>query len=146
VKEKTSGFDCPSAQPDMADARVFGLIGGTEDSPRVAYLKPGVRVPSGILERLGKLSPMHVFRFAGTCEESRCTHFDGSRCQLGNRIATMLPPVVDALPACQIRANCRWFAEQGGAVCLRCPQIVTSVPKTDDVLCRVASSQASENQ
>jgi hypothetical protein len=131
MADKRSAFDCPSAQPDMAGARVFGVLSGTDEEPRVAYLKPGVRVPQSILAKLGAVQPTQVFRFTAACEEHRCTHFDGSRCQLGARIARDLGTVVDALPACQIRVSCRWFAEQGGAVCLRCPQIITRIPGTD---------------
>src|SRR5258708_6218689 len=122
----------------MAGARIFGVLSGSSDEPRVAYLKPGVRVHKSMLAQLGaSLEPTEVFRFAASCEEHRCSHFDGTRCQLGERIARELNPVVDALPPCQIRVTCRWFAEQGGPVCLRCPQIVTRVPDKD-ALSRIA--------
>ena len=137
MAEKLAGFDCPSAQPDMAGARIFGVVSGCEEEPRVAYLKPGVRVPRSVLAKLGAIEPTQVFRIAAACEEHRCSHFDGARCQLGQRIAQQLAPVVDALPPCQIRVSCRWFAEQGGEVCLRCPQIITRVPG-DDALSRIA--------
>lgn len=132
-------FECPSAQPDMAGARIFGVLTGSESAPRIAYLKSEVRVPLSALKQLGALAPTQVFRFAASCEEHRCTHFDGKRCRLGDRIVAMLEPIVDALPPCQIRPSCRWFAEQGGAVCLRCPQVVTSIPKADDALNRAAT-------
>jgi hypothetical protein len=140
VSNEASSRDCPSAQPDMSGARIFGVLSGSSGEPRVAYLKPGVRVPNGILAQLGtSLDPTEVFRFAAACEEHRCNHFDGARCRLGERIARELNPVVDALPPCQIRITCRWFAEQGGAVCLRCPQIITRVP-ADDALSRIAAT------
>jgi hypothetical protein len=53
-----------------------------------------------------------------------------------------LPEVVDILPACQVRRSCRWYAEQGGAACRRCPQVVTMIPKLDDALNRVALGPA----
>ncbi len=129
----------------MAGARVFGVLGGSGDEPRIAYLKPGVRVPQSMLAQLGAVAPTHIFRFAAACEEHRCCHFDAQRCQLGARIAKDLAPVVDSLPPCQIRVTCRWFAEQGGAVCLRCPQIVTQVPH-DDPLSRIAVSPESASE
>jgi len=42
--------------------------------------------------------------------------------------------VVSELPSCQIRDTCRWFAEEGGAACLRCPQVVTLVPSEQNAL------------
>ncbi len=136
---KRQSYDCPSAQPDMAGARIFGVLSGSDQEPTVAYLKPGVRISRSILEKLGALEPTQVFRFAASCEERRCSHFDGARCQLGERVASKLEPVVDVLPPCQIRVSCRWFAEQGAQVCLRCPQIVTRVP-SDDALSRIAAT------
>jgi hypothetical protein len=139
--------DCPSAQPDMAGARIFGITAGSGGEPRVAYLKPGVRVPESILGQLARSTdPTELFRFAASCEERHCSHFDGARCQLGERITRELEPVVDALPPCQIRATCRWFAEQGGAVCLRCPQIVTRVPGNDPSSRIAATPQAIESK
>ena len=75
-----------------------------------------------------------VFRLSARCEEKKCTHFDGSRCQLAVRIASMLPEVVDSLPACNIRPECRWFRQEGRAACLRCPQIMTGVHEADETL------------
>jgi hypothetical protein len=46
--------------------------------------------------------------------------------------------VVDQLPACNIRAECRWFRQEGRAACLRCPQIMTGVHEADDTLQKVA--------
>jgi hypothetical protein len=37
----------------------------------------------------------------------------------------MMPAVVDQLPPCKIRLECRWFRQEGAAACRRCPQIST---------------------
>ena len=73
----------------------------------------------------GKVSPTEALRIAARCETSRCVHFDGQRCALARKIVDELPEVVDALSACSVRSSCRWYAEQGRAACLRCPQVVT---------------------
>ncbi len=129
---------CPSAQPDMEGARIIGVVSGEPDSPQIAYLERGVEVDLSVTSQLGELAPTEVFRFAAKCETSRCCHFDGSRCALAGRIVEQLPEVVDLLPRCQIRPTCRWFAEQGGVACRRCPQIVTMIPRGDDALNRAA--------
>jgi hypothetical protein len=131
VRPQRRGKDhltCPSAQPDMAEARIFGLVGGTPAEPEVAYLKADAAVTPEMLKRLGDLDPTHVFRFAARCEEGRCGQYKDGRCGLGQRIAEMLPPVTEALPSCQIRGSCRWYEEVGSAACRRCPQVVTIVP------------------
>jgi hypothetical protein len=131
-------LSCPSAQPDMEGARVFGVISGTVQEPRVAYLKAEAVVTRAMLAKAAPADPTHVFRFAAACEEARCVHFDGRRCLLAGRIVEKLDPVVDALPPCLIRPTCRWYAEQGAAACYRCPQVVTLIPKAEDRLNQAA--------
>lgn len=119
---------CPSAQPDMAEAHVFGVVAGTLAEPRIAYLKQDAAISPEMFDRIGTLDPTLVFRYSGVCENSACGQFAAGRCGLGQRILDQLLPVVDALPSCQIRATCRWHQEQGDAICLRCPQVMTRVP------------------
>lgn len=133
-----SRFSCPSAQPDMAEARVIGMVSGTADAPRIAYLKAEAVIPAADVTMDGELSSSEVFRFAARCEEQRCSQFAGGRCSLGERIVKGTDAVVDALPPCTIRATCRWFAEQGEPACLRCPQVVTLIPLGRDKLSQAA--------
>jgi hypothetical protein len=121
---------CPSAQPDMDGARVFGVLSGTPEAPRIAYLKAEITIDPAAVD-LGGLPPTQVFRFAARCEASRCVHFNGQQCTLAARVVERLPEVVEALPACTVRPTCRWYLEQGAPACRRCPQVVTMVPSAD---------------
>lgn len=116
---------CPSAQPEMREVRLLGVISATEEGPRLAYLKEDVPVTGELLAQSAPVRPAEVFRFAAHCEEKRCTHFNGQQCKLASRIVQILPAVVDVLPVCRIRPTCRWFAQEGRNACLRCPQVVT---------------------
>jgi hypothetical protein len=129
---------CPSAQLDMEDAQIIGVVTGDPEAPQIAYLERGVDIDLSVANHLGDLASTEVFRIAAKCETSRCCHFDGARCALAGRIVERLPEVVDLLPRCKIRPTCRWFAEQGGAACRRCPQVVTMIPRADDALNRAA--------
>jgi hypothetical protein len=140
MNEKVANLTCPSAQPDMQGATVFGLIQGTPESPQVAYLKKEAVVDLSRLPNLGGLSPGHVFRIAAQCEQSKCVHYSGERCALVKRIVANLPEVVEALPACRIRPTCRWHAEEGRAACLRCPQVMTYADSSMENLTRVAKA------
>jgi hypothetical protein len=71
------------------------------------------------------LKPTEVFRLAATCAEHLCPHFDGADCRLASRVVQILPAAVDMLPPCIIRKDCRWYSQEGGAACLRCPEITT---------------------
>ncbi len=132
-------FDCPSAQPDMEGGRPFGVISGTVKGTRIAFFKKSALDAFDWRDKFSTTDATRLLRFGARCEESRCSHFDGNHCSLGQRVKDGLPAVVDALPSCLIRPRCRWYAEQGREVCLRCPQVVTTIPQEDAPLNRVAA-------
>lgn len=115
---------CPSAQPGD-DAVVIGVVGGTVEEPRVRPLEHPVPASRALLALAEPVRPTEVFRFAATCQEGGCAHFARSTCTLASKVVRMLPPVTAGLPPCDIRASCRWFAQEGRDACLRCPQVVT---------------------
>ncbi len=118
---------CPSAQPDWEGAKVFGVVGGTPDMPETAYLAAPAPVTDELLELAQPVSPDEVFRIAAPCACSRCDHFDStqSQCKLAEKIVRWVPVVSESLPVCSIRAECRWWQQEGREACFRCPQVVT---------------------
>jgi len=116
---------CPSAQPGMDRAMVLGVVQQGGPRPVVQYLNEQLPATPDILAMSAPLKPTDVFRLAATCAEHRCPHFDGADCRLATRIVRMLPEVVDKLPPCTIRKECRWYSQEGGAACRRCPEITT---------------------
>jgi hypothetical protein len=125
----------------MAGARPFGVLAGSVDAVRIAFFKKDAMQNFDWRQRFGTLEATQVFRFAATCEKSACGHYDAAadKCALGSRVATALPPVTDALPPCLVRPTCRWHAEQGSAVCLRCPQVTTMIPAGQGPLQSIAA-------
>jgi hypothetical protein len=117
---------CPSAQPQMLEPRVLGVVRDGETS----YLESHVPLTDELLALTEPVGHSRVLRIAARCEENACTHFDGVHCRLAARIVQLLPAVTATLPACLIRAECRWYRQEGRPACLRCPQIVTEF--TDD--------------
>ena len=138
ARRADQALKCPSAQPGMGDVQVLGVVTRDAEEPRLAYLDEPVAATAEMLAMAAPVPVSQVFRLSARCEESKCTHFDGTRCQLAVRIATLLPEVVDSLPACTIRPDCRWFRQEGRAACLRCPQIVTGTYEADERLQQVA--------
>jgi hypothetical protein len=116
---------CPSAQPGMDNCNVLGVVQHDGPKPMLLYLQAPVPATPDVLAMAAPLRPTEVFRLSATCAEHHCPHFDGADCQLATRIVEGLPPVVDALPPCVIRKECRWFSQEGGAACMRCPEITT---------------------
>lgn len=137
MTDQATQYSCPSAQPDSEDARVFGVVLGEVDEPRVAYLEKGVAVSQEMLDGVEGVLPTRVFRFAGKCVNGACAQFKNGGCRLGGDVLTGLAPVNERIPACTIRATCRWYAENGPDVCLRCARVVTSVG-ADAVLTPIA--------
>jgi hypothetical protein len=139
VAQAKAGLSCPSAQPDMEGAKPFGVISGTARETRITFFKKDALAAFEWRESFSTADATRLFRFEARCEESRCGHFSDGACSLGHRVKAQLPAVVDALPPCLIRPTCRWHAEQGSAVCLRCPQVVTMIPGGDELLNQVAT-------
>jgi len=116
---------CPSAQPGMDNCRVLGVVQHDAPRPLLLYLKEPIPATPEVLSMAGPLKPTEVFRLSATCATHKCPHFVGTDCQLATRIVTLRPAAVDALPPCTIRRDCRWFSQEGGAACLRCPEVAT---------------------
>jgi hypothetical protein len=128
---------CPSTQPEMDHNVVFGVVGGTVEAPRIAYLTESVPVTEELLMLSAPVKPTEIFRMASSCMGNGCKHFDGAHCRLAMRIVQQLPTVVEALPACQIRPSCRWWQQEGKAACFRCPQMVTENYYSSEILQQV---------
>jgi len=116
---------CPSAQPGMDQCRVLGVVQRDGPAPVLQYLKEYLPATPEVLASSFPLKPTEVFRLAATCAEHRCPHFDGRDCRLATRVVQILPAAVETLPPCIIRKQCRWYSQEGGAACRRCPEITT---------------------
>lgn len=133
---------CPSAQPEMTGSVVFGVVGGTLDAPRVGYLATPLPTTPELLALSGPVEPTEIFRFAAPCAGSACRHFDGSTCRLAARTVELMTPVVDQLPPCRVRPECRWWLQEGKDACLRCPQVVTQAYAPSELARKVAELAA----
>jgi hypothetical protein len=122
----------------MQHLQVLGVIERSADGARVVYLNERVAAVDSVLAATSPVSPTEVYRMSAVCEGSHCMHFREERCHLASRIATMLPAVVDVLPVCTIRSECRWFAQEGRAACLRCPQVITECADASEQYRRAA--------
>jgi hypothetical protein len=116
---------CPSAQPEIPGSVAFGVIAGSAENPRVAWIEEPVPVTNELLGLTKPVAPTQVLRIAAPCQEKACCHFDGTDCRLATRLVQLIPAVAEKLPPCRIRPDCRWFLQEGASACRVCPQIVT---------------------
>lgn len=129
---------CPSSKPELDKAIVYGVVTGTIAEPRVAYLKQPEFVTEELLAKISPITPTEVLRIASSCVTSNCQHFNGKDCRLAQRIVDKLPVVVEGLPPCSIRRDCRWWQQEGKAACMRCPQVITDNYNPSELIHEIA--------
>jgi hypothetical protein len=132
-------LSCPSAQPDMEGAVVFGVVGGSVEQPEVSYLEAPIPVTEELLALTTPVEPTEVFRFAAPCAERGCRHFDGDACGLARALTRELHAESGRLAPCRLRPTCRWWHEQGSAACRRCRLIVTTDYAASEALRKAAA-------
>lgn len=113
---------CPSGQPEMEGAEVFGLIDASGSETTTMYLEHRAPLTAELRALAAPLAPSQVFRFSATCQR-QCIYWD-ERCGLVDRVVELVPSSSLTLPRCQIRDDCRWFSQQGREACGRCPPMV----------------------
>lgn len=133
---------CPSGDVDMENASIFGIVVGEPESPEVVYLDRITPIPSELLTLDAPVKSREIFRISATCLEHDCQHFDDAKCRLIERIVAGLPNVVNVVPACMIRSECRWWNQEGKSACLRCPQIVRDNPMATEHLINLSEPKA----
>lgn len=119
------GTLCPSSACHEG-AVLIAMLG--EDG-RLGYVRPTMPVDEQFIEACtGHGDPESRFRFADTCAQEACEHWSGRHCSLIGRLAGARPEAgpdqADGLPRCGIRAECRWFAQDGPRACGVCPLVV----------------------
>ncbi|WP_131801592.1 hypothetical protein [Cognatiyoonia koreensis] len=74
-------------------------------------------------------TPEARMRFASPCQTKGCAQWTGTRCGVIDNVLKHLTvartPQRDTLPACAIRASCRWFDQTGETACFACELVVT---------------------
>lgn len=123
---------CPSAPPAIGDSVLIGVVTGSPDVPRVIPTERALPVTVDLLALADPVRPSEVFRFASPCRSEACVHFESGACQLAVRGKRLLDAVTEDLPPCPIRRDCRWFRQEGPAICKRCPQVITDQYKPYD--------------
>lgn len=138
---------CPSTQPSSDRSMILGVVGNNETGASISFLQHPVRVDKGTLLSFvgGTTKATEVFRFAAPCETSGCRNWSGCHCRVAERLVQILPIAADALPQCRLRPVCRWFAQEGGSVCLRCPHVVTDNPEMEATLNYMPSHAGNTN-
>lgn len=132
-----TGLLCPSSTGTLEDTVLIGVVTEHADGPRVVPTEQAMPVTAEILKMAEPVHPSEVFRFASPCHGCQCPHFKHDACQLAVRSVDLLEAVVDTLPKCSIRPHCRWFRQEGAAICKRCPQVVTDQYNPSETMVKI---------
>ena len=112
------------------------LIGVRQESGTVAILPTPLPVDEAFVAKASahELPPEQRFRFTNKCIEGGCGQWTGTACGVADRVLQALDRIpIAALPACGIRARCRWFLQRGADACQVCVYVVTEITE-DEVL------------
>lgn len=131
---------CPSSRPQVKDSKVFGLVNGTVEKPRVTYLKSSQPVTNELIALAQPVTATEVFRIAAPCAANGCRHFDGANCNIATKLVSEFSVVEKDLPSCSIRQDCRWYQQEGQSACLRCSQVITDNYNSNNLTSEVVSS------
>ena len=123
MADPVADLACPSARAEPGNL----LYGRVTDGQVERLGTPLAVTPEFVASVSANGPPERRFRFAGTCQEGRCAQWTGSGCGVIERVlAEMAPPAGEApLPRCVLRAQCRWFAQEGRPACSACSHVVT---------------------
>lgn len=139
------GLLCPSASlADPDDSRIFGIVAGTAGNPEVALLATPVVMSEALYDLTDPFAPSELFRIAAPCIGHHCKNFGDGICHLGRSVAHN-PARDRGLPACAIRANCRWWRQEGPSACASCQGVVTDTPTTLKIRKRLTSKEGASD-
>jgi hypothetical protein len=115
---------CPSA----ACSSSASLIGIVQGDNSVTLLNTPLRLNDEFVRKANEYGePEKRFRFADKCVKNGCKQWTGKSCGVMDELARANPSIKgdDELPACIIRATCRWYSQEGGRACKICLFVVT---------------------
>lgn len=118
---------CPSARA-APGAMLLGIKGA---NGRIQHMRTPLVIDDNFVEIARSVgAPEARMRFASPCQTKGCAQWTGTRCGVIDNVLAHLAvqderPQRTTLPACAIRATCRWFDQTGDAACLACDLVVT---------------------
>jgi len=106
---------------------IFAVVDHHSSVPCISYLEKPVKVKDETVFAFvsNPVRSTEVFRFAAPCEKSGCNNWSGSTCRVAQGLVQILPTAASELPDCKLRPTCRWYEQEGGPACLRCPLVIT---------------------
>jgi hypothetical protein len=128
--KETQNKSCPSSMGQVGST----ILGVVNPSGTIGFFEDAVEVTTEFLQEAGDLENIEKrFRFSNKCVQSGCKQWTGKECGV---IKTVLAlegiPANSELPNCNIRANCRWFFQEGAKACNGCRYVITNTAQVEE--------------
>jgi hypothetical protein len=123
--ESANNKSCPSSVATPGAV----LLGSVNADGTVGFIETPITIDEAFMEMGKDLELERSFRFSGKCVQSGCRQWKDGNCTVIKRIITAEPDwhlQHPQLPACSIRATCRWYAQEGAKACSYCAYITTN--------------------
>jgi hypothetical protein len=130
AKDETAWL-CPSAPPREGAL----LLGRFNAGGRLAFAMTPLPVTNEFLAAAAEGGEVGKrFRFTARCMNDACSRWVDHQCLVGKAAAAVAGQCEESavLPACPIRSQCRWFAQEGGVACRACPEVVYDMRSTKE--------------
>ena len=124
---------CPAGRC-AAGSTLLGIRGPGGELIYTPHMPP---LDEAMAERFQSGGGTAAFRFSEPCAEEKCGHWESGACGVASAAASAAPIINEsdaALPRCSIRANCRWFAQEGRSACGVCPLVARDNPLMQESL------------
>lgn len=105
------------------------LLGSVNADGTVGFIETPIEIDESFMEMGKGLDLERSFRFSSKCVQSGCKQWKDGNCTVIQRIMNAEPEwhlQHAQLPACSIRATCRWYAQEGAKACSYCAYITTN--------------------
>lgn len=116
---------CPSSKM-TSDSSLLGII---HQDGTVHYTGQPIKITPQFMELAAKgRAPEKRFRFTSECQNCKCAQWKEEQCSVAPRLTELSneKDITEApIPECGIRSQCRWFQQQGTAVCKVCQFVIT---------------------
>jgi hypothetical protein len=129
----SNGINAPALCPSAIASPEASLIGLIDSCGQVVNLGTPLRVTAKFLKEAKQSGPLEKrFRFSSRCRESLCAHWNRRECGLIPKLqkeaqasAPLNKKAAFGKRPCSIRANCRWWRQEGYEACSVCSIVVT---------------------
>lgn len=118
---------CPSFKCEEGSL----LLGIRQKDGNIAILPKPLQIGQTFIDNINNagLIPEEHFRFTNQCMKNDCKQWSNRGCGVAIRISHFFKSenLLDPIPECSLRSECRWHKQEGENICRLCPRVITNI-------------------